>query len=425
MQTTEIIEPVFFSIITPTHNPTHLMRAYDSLKEQTYKFFNWIVVPNNNADVSFLPKEDWIKIVPYTEDSKLIGTIKNFAFHQGTGDWLLELDHDDELLPTCLEKIAAAIGKNPNATFIYTDAIDLMPDFTTKLFTTNSGWEHYETEFKDRKLTVNKTFPPTPQAISRIWFAPNHARVWKANFYRGLGGHDITLKALDDQDLMCRTYIKGEMVHIPEALYVYYYHDNNSFSSQELNSWIQEYTLVLYEKYIYQMMERWADKNRLLKLDLCGGHNPPPGYVSIDMARSNIIHDLNTAPWPLGDNNVGVIRAHDALEHLKSPITTMKEIYRLLAPGGMLLSMTPSTDGRGAFQDPTHVSFWNSNSFWYYTRRETAAYINTPVRFQNTLIKNAFPTEWHKTHKIEYVYAHLTALKGGHENHYAPGVISI
>jgi SAM-dependent methyltransferase len=137
------------------------------------------------------------------------------------------------------------------------------------------------------------------------------------------------------------------------------------------------------------------------------------------------VHDLNAAPWPLGDNTVGVVRAHDALEHLKSPITTMKEIYRILAPGGMLLSNTPSTDGRGAFQDPTHVSFWNSNSFWYYTKRQTAAYINSPVRFQTTFVKNYFPSDWHRLHEIKYVCAHLTALKGGHENRYAPGSIEI
>ena len=32
-------------------------------------------------------------------------------------------------------------------------------------------------------------------------------------------------------------------------------------------------------------------------------------------------------------------------------------------------ALTPSTDGRGAFQDPTHVSFYNENSFWYFTDR--------------------------------------------------------
>jgi len=45
----------------------------------------------------------------------------------------------------------------------------------------------------------------------------------------------------------------------------------------------------------------------------------------------------------------------------------MRETHRCLSPQGWLLSQTLSTDRRGAFQDPTHVSFWNSNSFWYYT----------------------------------------------------------
>ncbi len=45
----------------------------------------------------------------------------------------------------------------------------------------------------------------------------------------------------------------------------------------------------------------------------------------------------------------------------------MEEIYRVLKPGGMFESSTPSTDGRGAFQDPTHVSFWNINSWLYYS----------------------------------------------------------
>ncbi|MDP1796315.1 MAG: hypothetical protein Q8K78_02485, partial [Planctomycetaceae bacterium] len=65
----------------------------------------------------------------------------------------------------------------------------------------------------------------------------------------------------------------------------------------------------------------------------------------------------------------------------------------LRSPGlvpGLSLSQTPSTDGRGAFQDPTHVSFWNSNSFWYYTRADQNRFIDCPVRFQANRLKNFF-----------------------------------
>ena len=39
-------------------------------------------------------------------------------------------------------------------------------------------------------------------------------------------------------------------------------------------------------------------------------------------------------------------------EHEHCMVGLMNAIYRTLFPGGWLLTATPSTDGRGAFQDP-------------------------------------------------------------------------
>ena len=129
---------------------------------------------------------------------------------------------------------------------------------------------------------------------------------------------------------------------------------------------------------------------------------PGPGVDIVDDFL-----DLDLAP-----NSVGVIRAYDFMEHIENKIAFIEKAYDLLAHGGMLLSMTPSTDGRGAFQDPTHVSFYNSNSFWYYTKAEQAKYIGTPVKFQLNRIKNFYPTEWHKFHHIMYVKADLLKFDG-------------
>jgi SAM-dependent methyltransferase len=106
----------------------------------------------------------------------------------------------------------------------------------------------------------------------------------------------------------------------------------------------------------------------------------------------------------------------------KCVVGLMNELYRVLAPGGWIISRTPSTDGRGAFQDPTHVSFWNPNSFWYYTRREQARYVpGVRCRFQGPRVWQTFPTEWHRTNNIPYVYADLVALKGQRQ----PGICEI
>jgi predicted SAM-dependent methyltransferase len=97
---------------------------------------------------------------------------------------------------------------------------------------------------------------------------------------------------------------------------------------------------------------------------------------------ADILCDLNDG-IPLEDNSAGVINASHVIEHLKDPIKTMREIHRVLADGGWAFIQVPSTDGRGAWQDPTHVSFWNKHSFWYYTRADKARYIrNSTIRFQ-------------------------------------------
>ena len=44
----------------------------------------------------------------------------------------------------------------------------------------------------------------------------------------------------------------------------------------------------------------------------------------------------------------------------------MNELWRVLKPGAKADIAVPTTDGPGAWQDPTHVSFWNRRSFLYY-----------------------------------------------------------
>jgi predicted SAM-dependent methyltransferase len=104
-----------------------------------------------------------------------------------------------------------------------------------------------------------------------------------------------------------------------------------------------------------------------LRLDIGSGPNPAPGYTGVDIIPfpGGIVADLRK-PWPFEDGSVEAIRAHDVIEHLPDKNFTISEMERVLCPRGAVDIMVPSTDGRGAFQDPTHVSFWNQNSFLYY-----------------------------------------------------------
>lgn len=81
---------------------------------------------------------------------------------------------------------------------------------------------------------------------------------------------------------------------------------------------------------------------------------------------ADIIADLARAPWPWEDSTIEFVRAHDVIEHLPNKIQTMNEIWRVLQRAGKAEIIVPTTDGPGAFQDPTHVSFWHRRSFLYY-----------------------------------------------------------
>lgn len=101
----------------------------------------------------------------------------------------------------------------------------------------------------------------------------------------------------------------------------------------------------------------------MLKLDLCCGYRKPEGYFGVDdriECDPDLLWDIERNGLEyFEDNSVDEIRAHDALEHIASDrcIYVMEEIYRVLKPNGILDFFTPSTDGRGAFQDFTHKCY--------------------------------------------------------------------
>lgn len=410
-----------FTIFSPTHNLKYIKRLEKALLNQTFTDFEWLIVPNGKCrvkDVQQLIELPQARIIAYGGKTRNIGEIKQFACNNALGEILVEVDHDDEITPDCLEELNIAFS-DPTVDFVYSNDIEINADGTPHVYGAAYGWKYRPFHWNGQEYQECLAFEPSPAAFSKIWYGPNHVRSWRKTFYDRIGGHDPSMALLDDQDIFARSYINGKVKHIDKCLYIYYFHEGNTHTDEKKNAFIQEETLNIHDKYIYKLCERWCDLNNLRKIDLCGGHYPPAGYESVDLANADIIADLNEK-WPFEDGSVGLFRAHDALEHLKNPIHAMKEAYRCLAPNGWFLTQTPSTDGRGAFQDPTHISFWNSNSFWYYTKANQAQYIGTPVKFQLNRIKNFYPSEWHKLHNIVYVKADLLKFSGR-----TPGLIEI
>lgn len=419
------------SYFTPTHDPRYLLRAYASLEKQTNPDWEWVICTNSKvvpSDVAKSIRADCrVRVIHFDQkpgEDLLIGQLKNFTASQCRGELLAELDHDDELSWDCTE-VLAKTHADKHADFYYSSTIEAENGKSRAAYSPNLGWRYSQVEFNGKTEIQTTAFPPSPAVFSRIWYAPNHIRAWSRDFYTRIGGHH-DLKILDDQELMMRTYIEGKVCFIDKALYKYNIHADNTCLRPDVNPGIQTQTMQYHAQYALRLATRWAKLNGLGLYDVCCWKNKvSPDFVGVDISTgADLVCDLNQ-DWPMKDNSAGVIYARDALEHLRDAKRTMSEIHRVLAPGGWLISDTPSTDGRGAFQDPTHVSFWNSNSFWYYTQANVAKYIGSPVRFQCPYVNNYFPTEWHRQHNIVYVRADLIKLTGLDDPRLVPGLHEI
>lgn len=396
------------SIFTPTHDTKHLKDAYDSIKNQP--FDEWVIVLNKGAQVQSEIQED-PRVKVYNFESDYVGALKKYACSKCTGDILLELDHDDLLIDGAIEEVKKAF-EDPEIGFVYSNCAQFKDDFQkVDRFLYSYGWRYREFDYKGHQLNECISFPATPTSVSRIWFAPDHLRAWRKSVYEKAGGHSDKMRVLDDLDLMCRTYLETKFFHIDKCLYLYRITGENTWIKH--NSEIQSNVMRIYNQYV----EKMALKDDGLKIDLGGRFSCPPGYSSVDLKNADYICDLNKK-WCFADSSVSVVRAFDVFEHLKDPIHTMKELSRVLKPGGVAFIQVPSTDGRGAFQDPTHISFWNENSFLYYTNHDWSQYIDTPVHFQAVQLFTSVKNE----NQVCWVRADLINLKNEYR---PPGLVSL
>jgi len=417
------------SVVTPTYDTTWLQDAWQSLKAQSHENFEWVVVANDKRGARPRIKARAEEIRALVEgDARVVivhdyapfsgvGACKAFAFGHAVGEVLVELDHDDILLPSALSELAEAF-EDPDVGFAYSDCADFdnrsrgqggltyrHPDVRPGWI--RSGFTFYEATVEGPRPGVYefvRALPPTALTVMRIGTAPNHVRAWRRSVYEAIGGHNPEYRVCDDHELMVRTYLATKMLHIPKPLYLY------RITGQ--NTWLQHISEIqtLSEKIGLENLDKLVLREcALLGLpayDLGGAINPRPGWKTVDLDGDvDVVADLR-GRWPWEDGTVGAFRAMDFLEHLPDKIHTMREIHRCLHPGGWLLSLTPSTEGRGAFQDPTHVSYWNPNSFWYWTRDEQAKYIkNDDIRFGEVHLTSTTMPVWDQ--QIPYVLANL------------------
>jgi O-antigen biosynthesis protein len=402
------------SVFTPSHDTRHLPEVYRSLQEQSYTGWEWIVLLNGKASAWSPPATDpRVKISRSPAKVRArVGALKRAACELATGEILLELDHDDLLSRGCLAQVVDAF-RDEGVVLAYSDFAQINEDGSANHdhFDPSFGWVYSQGTFDGKTYDRCHSLAPTPHNVGHIWYAPNHVRAFRRTSYEKVGGHNTELKFLDDQDLMARLYLEGEFAQIKRCLYLQRTHSRTTQREQKISAAIQEQTVECYRQTIEELALAWAARLGLRCLRL-----RTPVWIGdeADDRYEDVLIDPDGLAIDAGDSSVGLLKTYDVLQRIPGRAAFFNECYRVLAHAGLMLSQTPSTDGRGAFQDPSSVAYYNENSFMYLTQQELHDAIpELTSRWQVSHLRTFFPTPGHLDLNIPYVQANLLAVKDG------------
>jgi glycosyltransferase involved in cell wall biosynthesis len=189
-----------------------------------------------------------------------IGNVKRTGFDLARGDFLVELDHDDQLTPGCLDWLVAGYAKHPEVGFIYTDFAECYEGGGKVEYGPGWGFGYgsYRTETHNgMEYSVVNSPHINAKTIRHIIAAPNHVRSWRANVYRGIRGHNPLIHVADDYELLVRTFLSTSLGHIPKMGYIQYRNrDGNAHQSRnrEIQRLVRHFSFA-YDVQIHQRLQ--------------------------------------------------------------------------------------------------------------------------------------------------------------------------
>lgn len=207
------MNPLFSILLANYNNSPFLTDCIKSIYKQTYNNWEVIFVDDCSNDNSlhiineYADKDRRIKVFS-NETNRGCGFTKARCAELASGEICGFLDPDDALLPAALETMVNKHSEYPAASLLY-----------SRRFHCNEKLKIYDVSEDDTGKFVSQLSTPLI----------NHFCSFKKQLYDKTSGIDTYMKRAVDQDLYLKLEEKGDVVFIPEALYLYR-HNTNSIS---------------------------------------------------------------------------------------------------------------------------------------------------------------------------------------------------
>jgi SAM-dependent methyltransferase len=146
----------------------------------------------------------------------------------------------------------------------------------------------------------------------------------------------------------------------------------------------------------------------------CGNEKKVPWAVGLDRvptAAADVVHDLDTYPWPLKSRAFDLVIASHVVEHVKDVLRFCEEIHRLCVPGAMVKIATPHCSSPDAWADPTHLRAFAYRSFEFVARPQDAQLPLLERRFHAAFGMKVSVAGWYTEPRFEIVDRRITFRK--------------
>lgn len=116
----------------------------------------------------------------------------------------------------------------------------------------------------------------------------------------------------------------------------------------------------------------WVGGPDAERLNIGCASNRLDGFLNLDMdsrVNPDVQWDLERIPLPFPDNWFDCVLASHVMEHIprQSLFPLVRDIHRILKPGGHFIAVTPYATADGAIEAPQHVNYFTENTWAYFT----------------------------------------------------------